>query len=176
MKVSRFSITKSTIDWSTHQQWKFWFFILLLAHCVGRCFMSNYVAWKSKKYEVIFSFTKSIFQVIRLWIIVYFLYRTIASVSVITVFTTCIFIWMNILEDDNNTSETFQGLRLGIQKWLFQCWQKRTFLAFYWKYFCNFRRTRLCNNVEGLWHYCFPIWHSSCVDDHRSGYAKEAWN
>lgn len=44
------------------------------------------------------------------------LHRTIASVSVITVLTTAILIWVKILEDDNNLTESFEGLRLGKPK------------------------------------------------------------
>lgn len=44
------------------------------------------------------------------------LHRTIASVSVITVLTTAILIWVKILEDDNNLTESFEGLRLGKTK------------------------------------------------------------
>lgn len=44
------------------------------------------------------------------------LHRTIASVSVITVLATAILIWVKILEDDNNLTESFEGLRLGKTK------------------------------------------------------------
>lgn len=83
--------------------------------------MSDYVARKSEKYEVFLTYhLKSYeirsYQMINLLIaqcFVFVCHRTIASVSVITVLATSIFIWMNILEDDSNLSETFQGLRLG---------------------------------------------------------------
>lgn len=45
-----------------------------------------------------------------------YLYRTIASVSVITVLTTAILIWVNIIEDDSILNESFEGLRLGKKK------------------------------------------------------------
>lgn len=41
------------------------------------------------------------------------LHRTIASVSVVTVLTTAILIWVNIVEDDTVLKESFEGLRLG---------------------------------------------------------------
>lgn len=42
-----------------------------------------------------------------------YLHRTIAIVSVVTVVTTSILIWISIVEDDSMSGDLFESLRLG---------------------------------------------------------------
>lgn len=73
--------------------------------------MPYYVAWESKKYEVSHPYH---FQPRSKFIFVHFHCRAIASVSVVTVLTVSILIWICIMEDDSIASGSFSQIQLGI--------------------------------------------------------------
>lgn len=108
-----FSITKSTINRHSDQRWRIFCFLLLLAYYIRHIFMPYYVARESEKYEVGHPYPFSV-QFKNAKNLSNSIYRAIACVSVVTVLTVSILIWICIMEDDSMASGSFSQIQLGI--------------------------------------------------------------